>query len=288
MKKTILICAAMALTASSFAQKSNLRKIENITYGVQNMNTLPAEKWVEIKELVNEARNNPETAEDHRTWDWIGRSALYDRQIMLQEYQANGNKFKDLKAFFSNEEAIVSAFEKYYKLIQTPNEKGKLPLKEKDLEVQKQWATANASACRTNLFVGATQFVYDDPQTAVKLLEAYLKTFDSPLFEGQDLKNTDKNYKEAPYVYATALKGINGDKAKIEELLKQSLTSSNGPIACQDLITLYKRRAIRLMRQNISSMLSITILKSISLESTSHRRQSTTKSMMRLSKSVMR
>ena len=95
MKKTILICAAMALTASSFAQKSNLRKIENITYGVQNMNTLPAEKWVEIKELVNEARNNPETAEDHRTWDWIGRSALYDRQIMLQEYQANGNKFKD-------------------------------------------------------------------------------------------------------------------------------------------------------------------------------------------------
>lgn len=242
MKKTILICAAMALTASSFAQKSNLRKIENITYGVQNMNTLPAEKWVEIKELVNEARNNPETAEDHRTWDWIGRSALYDRQIMLQEYQANGNKFKDMKAFFSNEEAIVSAFEKYYKLIQTPNEKGKLPLKEKDLEVQKQWATANAGACRTNLFVGATQFVYDDPQMAVKLLEAYLKTFDSPLFEGQDLKNTDKNYKEAPYVYATALKGINGDKAKIEELLKQSLTSSNGPIACQDLITLCKEK----------------------------------------------
>lgn len=242
MKKVIVICAALALSASAFAQKANLKKIDGIAYGVQNLSTLPAEKWDEIKQLVFEAKDNPETAENYKTWEWLVKTYENERVKMLMEYQANGNKFKDMKAFFENEKNVVDACEKYFKLIQTPNEKGKLPIKDKELELQKVWAQANAKASRSNLYVGATQFVYSEPAEAVKLLESYYNSFESPLYEGENLKETDKNYKEAPYVYATALKGANGDKAKIEELLKAALTSSNGALACQDLITLYKEK----------------------------------------------
>ena len=102
MKKVIVICAALALSASAFAQKANLKKIDGITYGVQNLSTLPAEKWDEIKQLVFEAKDNPETAENYKTWEWLVKTYENERVKMLMEYQANGNKFKDMKAFFEN------------------------------------------------------------------------------------------------------------------------------------------------------------------------------------------
>lgn len=242
MKKIFFICAALALGTSAFAQKSNLRKIENITYGVTNLQTLEPEKWTEIKQLVNEAKADPETAENHQTWEWIIKSYVNDRFNMLKEYQANNNQFSDMKAFFMNEKAIVDACEKYYKLIQTPNEKGKMPLKEKELEIQKLWTKENANACRGNLYVGATQFVYNEPETAVELLESYYASFDSPMFAGDNLKETDKNYKESAFVYASALKGAKADEAKVVEWMEKSLQTQNGPLACQELITLYHQK----------------------------------------------
>ncbi len=242
MKKFIFVCAAFALCASASAQKGNLKKIENLTYGVTQLNTLEPEKWAEINQLVNEAKDNPETAENCKTWEWILKCKANDRFKMLKEYQANNNQFSDMKAFFLNEKAIVDAAEKYHKLIHTPDAKGKLPFKDKDLEVQKLWLKENAAASRGNLYVGATQYVYNEPQVAVDLLETYYASFDSPIFEGDDLKNTDKNYKESAFVYATALKGINADPAKIEEWDIKSLETQNGALACQELITAYKKK----------------------------------------------
>lgn len=242
MKKIILALAIGTFSVQAFAQKANLKKIDNITYGVTDLNQLPADKWAEVKQLAMEAKDNPETAENHKTWEWVIKSYANDRIKMLMEYQANGNKFSDMKAFFMTEKNIVNACEKYFTLIQTPNEKGKLPLKEKEFELQKVWVQANANASRANLYVGATQFVYTEPAVAVEMMEAYYNAFESPLFADEDLKNTDKNYKDAAFVYATALKGMNGDKAKIEELMKEGLQSSNGALACQELINMAKEK----------------------------------------------
>ena len=235
-----MVCAALALGASAFAQKSNLRKIENITYGVTNLNTLDPAKWDEIKQLVSEAKDNPETAENHQTYEWLIKAYGYDRFKMLTEYQANGNKFTDMKAFFINEKNIVDACNKYYTLIQTPNEKGKLPIKEKELEIQKLWTKENANASRGNLYVGATQYVYSEPQTSVDLLESYYATFDSPIFEADNLKETDKNYKESSFVYASALKGAGAPQEKVVEWMEKSLQTQNGALACQELINYYR------------------------------------------------
>lgn len=239
MKRIITICAAIALCLSACAQKSNLRQIENITYGIQDLNSLPQEKWDEIRQLVLQATDNAETAENYKTWEWLIRIYENDRAKMLTEYTTNGNKFTDMKAFFENEMNIVDACEKYFKLIQTPNDKGLLPINDKELEQLKAWVQSNAKASRSNLYVGATQFVYNEPAIALKLIESYYQSFNSPLYADMNLKSTDKYYKEAPYVYATVLKAVNGDKKKIEALLKEALKSSNGALACQELITLY-------------------------------------------------
>ena len=242
MKKIIFACAAFALSAATFAQKANLRKIENITYGVQNLNTLEPEKWAEIKQLVNEAKENPETAENYQTWEWIVKSNVNDRINMLKEYQANNNQFTDMKAFFMNEKGIVDACEKYYTLIQTPNEKGKLPLKDKEMEVAKLWAKENLNACKGNLFVAATQYVYTEPEVAVQFMDSYYNAFECPIYEGEDIKSTDKNYAESAFVYASALKGAKADPAKVEEWMVKSLQTQNGPLACQELINIYKEK----------------------------------------------
>jgi hypothetical protein len=163
----------------------------------------------------------------------------------MKPYIANGNNFtgKDhMKQFFQNEADIVNAYSKYFDLITTPDDRGKLPLKEEELAKEKMLAQTIALPSRTNLFVGATQFVYEDPQFATKMLEAYYKSFDAALFADQDLKNTDPYYKESAYIYATALKATGGDQQKVLELLNQSLTTQNGPLACQDLITYYKEK----------------------------------------------
>ena len=225
----------MLLSLSAFSQMENLQKIEKLTKGVQNLNTMPAEKWNEIRPLVSAAKKNAVTAEHYKTWEWAAKMATYDKIAMLQYYQTHGNQFQNVKTFFMNEAELVRAADKYCQLIQKPN----APVKKDEIASLKNWAKSIAEGSRTNLYVGATQFVYSDPATTVTLLELYYKMFDSSLFVSENLKETDSNYNEAAFVYATALKATNGDKRKVEEYLKKALVSSNGALACQELITLY-------------------------------------------------
>jgi len=248
MKKTILAVLAIFVATAAFAQKANIKKVQRmLDYAdpaIQiDLSNLAPEKREEMKKLIEEALVNPETENNFKTWEYKARLEVYDRIEIMAPYVANGNSFVDkdhMKRFFQNEKDIVVAFEKYYKLITTPDDKGKLPLKEDDFQKQKIIAQQASLASRTNLYVGATQFIYEDADFALDLLENYYKSFDDPLFADQDLKNTDPNYKESAYVYATALKEKNGVNDKVVELLEKSLDTHNGAYACQELITYYR------------------------------------------------
>lgn len=150
------------------------------------------------------------------------------RTQMVSEYQANGNQFKDVKAFFLNEMEIVKAAESYLRLA---NDK-------KDQQNNVMSVLSTAESAVPYLHVGATQFVYSEPAVAVKLLDEYFRAVASPQFSKLNLTAP----KDAYYVYATALEAIGGDKAKIESSLKEALTSQYGALACQQLQTLYKER----------------------------------------------
>ena len=247
MKKIILICAALALTCSAFAQKKNVNKVKNmIEYSSSPINldlsNLPADKLAEMRELLANADTDPESANMPETYKYKARLLLHDMNQMIQQRTANNNEFVDKKAFFKNQADIVKTYEKYEKVMTTPNEKGKLPLKEEEYKKEHALIQQLVQNPRNNLFIGASNLVYDDPATTVELLDAYYESFDNPLFEGLDLKNKDPYYKEGAYIYATAIKGAKGDEAKMIEYLNKALDSQNGALACQDLITYYKEK----------------------------------------------
>ena len=247
MKKIILICAALALTGSAFAQKKNVNKVKNmIEYASSPINmdlsNLPADKLAEMRELLANADTDLESANMPETYKYKARLLLHDMNEMIQQRTANNNEFVDKKAFFKNQADIVKIYEKYEKVMTTPNEKGKLPVKEDEYKKEHALIQQLAQNPRNNLFIGASNLVYEDPAATVELLDAYYESFDNPLFEGLDLKNKDPYYKEGAYIYATAIKGAKGDEAKMVEYLNKALDSQNGALACQDLITYYKEK----------------------------------------------
>ena len=108
------------------------------------------------------------------------QDAMERRKTMVDEYQKNGNQFKDIKAFFINEERIVDLAEA---ILTHPN-------KSKEDEI----FFNIAEACTPNLHVGAAQYVYDDPAFARRLLEKYYHFFESPIFSNRTLKVDPNSY----------------------------------------------------------------------------------------------
>ena len=241
------MCALVVMTTAAFAQKSNVKKvkayIENADTPIAlDLSNAKPQMIDEYRALLEPALTHPESKDLPDTWRYAARLKIYDMNQMLKQYARNGNKFDDLKVFIENQYDIVTYYENYDRLMHTPNEKGKLPYKEEEMGKEHVMAQHNSQGARANLLVGASQFVYDDPAYAVKLLDLYYETMDNPLFKELDLRNKDENLPMANYVYATALKATGGDEAKRIQLLQASLEGDNGAMACQDLITYYKEK----------------------------------------------
>lgn len=247
MKRLFLICTLAVVAASAFAQAKNVKKVKAYIENAQPALTLDLsnakpEQIKDFRELLEPAVNDPESKDMADTWRYAARLKIYDMNQMLKK---TGGKFDDkeaLRAFIDNQYDIVTYYENYERLMHTPNAKGKLPYKEEEMGKEHIFAQQTAKGPRSNLLVGASQFVYTDAAYTSKLLDLYFETFDNPLFKELDLRNTDQDQGLANYIYATALKETGGNEAKRVELLQQSLSGENGALACQDLITYYKEK----------------------------------------------
>ena len=245
MKRVLIMSAVLALSAPLFAQKANVKKVKSmIEYAATPVNkdfsNLAPDKLQEVRDLIMPALTDPESATVPETWKYAIRLKVNEMNTMLKERAANNNEFVDKAAFFLNQADIVCYAETYYKLLNTPNEKGKLPLKDDERKKEEADCLAFSKNARNNLFIGASNLVYDNPETTVKLLDQYYESFDNPLYAELNLKETDPYYNEGSFIYATALKGAKGDEAKMVEYLNKSLDSKNGALACQELINYYK------------------------------------------------
>lgn len=245
MKRLIIMCALAGFTASAFAQKANVKKVKNkIEYATtpvaMDLSNMKPEELEELRALLEPALTHPESATMADTWKYAARFKYYDMKKMLEQRIANNNEFVDLEAFFSNQADIVEYLENYIKYLNTPNEKGKYDMKEEERNKELLFWQQNAQNPRNNLFIGASNIVYKNPQLTVKLLDRYYESFDNPLFAGLDLKAKDPYYKEGAYIYATALKATGADEQKVMDYLQQAIDSKNGPLAMQDIITFYK------------------------------------------------
>jgi len=247
MKRTLIICAALLLmTGDAFAQKANVKKLKSkIEYASTPMaldfNNVEPEKVQELKDLIEPALTNPESENDVDLWKYASRMKLYDMNEMMKQRVANNNEFVDATAFFDNQKDIVTYYEKYYELLNTPNEKGKLPLKGEELQKEISLAQQLATNPRNNLYIAATNEYEKDPKKAVEYLDTYYASFDHPLFNGLATDDDKARMQDGYYVYAKALQNSGADAAKVKEILTKAMDSpSFGKNACFDLMEVEK------------------------------------------------
>lgn len=259
MKRLLFIGIVLAMSAPAFAQKANVKKVKSkVDFASTPMNydfsNVEADKVQELRELIDPALTDPESKDMADTWKYAARLKVYDMNQLLAQYQANGNQFPDPNAFFQNQYDVVKYYETYYQLMNTPNEKGKLPYKEDEMKAETEKAKIAAKGARVNLLIGATNLVYTNPTEAVKLLDLYYESIDNPLFEGMNLRAEDPNLPLGYYTYAVALKATNGDEATYLDYLQKSLDTDNGPLAAQDLLNYYKEKGDKENEKKVTEM----------------------------------
>lgn len=248
MRRTLLICAGLLLLGDcAMAQKANVNKLKNrIEYASTpvslDFSNVDSDKVEEFRALITPALTHPESENMHLLWKYALRLKVYDMNAMLKARTANNNEFEDANAFFENQYDIVVYAERYQKLITTPNAKGKMPLREEELQKEHALAQQIGVGPRGNLYVAATNVVNTDPARTIKYLDLYYASFQDPLFadaparEGQEEQIIDSYY-----IYATALKGMNGDSVLRKEYLEKAADSpSFGKNALYELMEMAK------------------------------------------------
>lgn len=249
MNRVFLICAALALTsATATAQKANVKKLKaKIEWASTPVNmdysNLDAEKLQEIRDLIEPALTNPESKDEAILWKYAARMKMHDMNEQLKQRAANNDQFVDANAFFQTQYDIVSYLEKYIKLLNTPNEKGKYEMKEEEREKERKLMQTMGTNPRNNLFIAATNLVNSDPKKCTDYLKLYYDSFEDPLYKdiaiGDDVKG---RVVDSYYIYATALKAANAEPARIKEYLNKAIGSEQfGKNALYDLMDSEKK-----------------------------------------------
>ena len=242
MKKVLFICALLTASSTLFAQKYAVtdanntlteacRDSRNIDYKLVN------KAWADIQEcMVNE-----KSKDYHDTW----RVAAKIRNILTykiyQDGQANG---LDTLKYFNGLGDILQYYSTYEKCMTTPNEKGKLPVRESDYKDLHKEAQTEAFSLRGNVLSGACAIVHSHPKDAIKLLDIYLGTFDDPLYKELNLNERD-TLKESAYLYygmalktqATTWEDTLKYLSWYEKVLK---SPAYGTYTCVELMNTYK------------------------------------------------
>jgi len=243
MKRVLFICTMLAACSTLFAQKYAVidanqtlteacRDPRNIDYKLVN------KAWRDIQEcMVNE-----KSKDYYDTW----RVAAKIKNILTYKlYQDGQNGTLDTLKYFGDLSDILSYYQKVEKCLTTPNEKGKLPLKDADYKEVHQDVLQQAVSMRGQILTGACSVVNSHPDGAMKLFDHYFETFDDPLFKELNLNETD-TLKESAYLYygmAMKNKAVTWeDTVKYLNWYEKVLDSPTyGTYTCVELMDTYKR-----------------------------------------------
>lgn len=198
--KRIVFSVVLLLAASvSFAQVSKVKEAKSLAEESKP-------DFEKAQSLINEALQNPETANDPNTWNVAG---FIQKKINEKENEKLYLKQDfDTAAYYNS---VYHMFEYYLKcdeLAQKPNEKGK---------VKNKFRKSNAStmlAERINLAAGGGDFFnkgqYED---AFRLLAMYADVTKAPMLENAQLATTDTLLPMYAYYAALAAYQIKNYKA---------------------------------------------------------------------------
>ncbi len=244
MKKVMFICAMLAAGSAAFAQKYAVIDANNkLTEACSNAKEIDYKKVYSAWEDIQECMVHEKSSGYYDTW----KVAAKIRNVMVVKMQEDAKATGELDslAYFSSMKDILSYYETYEKCLTTPNEKGKLPMKEDAYKSAHKEALASAMQLRMPMLSGGYALLNSHPKEAMGFLDAYLETFDNPLFKELELNETDTLKYNAYLYYGMALKSIATtyeDTLAYLSWYEKVLDSNNyGNYACVELMNTYKK-----------------------------------------------
>lgn len=205
--KRVLFSMVLLLAANfAFAQEKNVKEAKSIASG-----TNP--DFAKAEALINQALTNPETKDNAETWDVAG--FIQKRRSEKEMESAYLRKPYDTLQVYNSALNMCKYYFKCDELAQVPNEKGK---------IKNKYRKPNASAIlaeRGNLINGGIQFynvasqeegdaAKKDNKKALEFFGAYIDIASNPMFEKENLLQTDTVLPQIAYYASLAA-------AKIED-----------------------------------------------------------------------
>ena len=242
MKRLLFICTMLAACSTLFAQKYAVidanntlteacRDSRNIDYRLVN------KAWSDIQQCMT----NEKSKDYYDTW----RVAAKIKNILTYKlYKDEQKSTLDTLQYFGGLSDILSYYSNVEKCLTTPNEKGKLPVKEAEYKEIHQDILQQATSMRSQILTGACAMVNGHPDGTMKFLDQYFQTFDDPLFKELNLNETDTLRESAYLYYGMAMKNKAvtwEDTVKYLDWYEKVLASPTyGNYTCVELMNTYK------------------------------------------------
>lgn len=189
--KRVLFSMVLLLAASfTFAQEKSVKEAKSIANEVKP-------DFAKAEALINEALTNPETKDKPETWDVAG--LIQKKRSEKEMENAYLRKPYDTLQVYNSALNMCKYYFKCDELAQIPDEKGKIKNKFRKSN------SASILAERGNLINGGIQFFNQDKnKEAFEFFATYVDVASSPMFEKENLLETDTVLPQIAYYASLA------------------------------------------------------------------------------------
>lgn len=189
--KRVLFSMVLLLVASfTFAQEKTVKEAKSIANEVKP-------DFAKAEALINQALTNPETKDQPETWDVAG--LIQKKRSEKEMENAYLRKPYDTLQVYNSALNMCKYYFKCDELAQIPDEKGK---------IKNKFRKPNGAAIlaeRGNLINGGIQFFNQDKnKEALEFFAAYIDAAASPMFEKENLLQTDTVLPQIAYYASLA------------------------------------------------------------------------------------
>lgn len=200
MKRVLFSMVLLFAASLAFAQEKDVKEAKSIANEVNP-------DFAKAEELINQALVNPETKNKPETWDVAG--FIQKRRSEKETENAYLRKPYDTLQVYNSALDMCKFYFKCDELAQIPNAKGK---------IKNKFRKTNAAAIlaeRGNLINGGILFFnQNENKKALEFFATYIDVATSPMFEKENLLETDTVLPQIAY-YASLAAAKSGDNPSI-------------------------------------------------------------------------
>lgn len=190
MKRVLFSMVLLLAVSFTFAQEKSVKEAKSIANEVKP-------DFAKAEALINEALTNPETKDKPETWDVAG--LIQKKRSEKEMENAYLRKPYDTLQVYNSALNMCKFYFKCDELAQVPDEKGK---------IKNKFRKSNAASIlaeRGNLINGGIQFFNQDKnKEAFEFFATYIDVAKSPMFEKENLLQTDTVLPQIAYYASLA------------------------------------------------------------------------------------